>query len=121
MNLETRPYVDRSTRYLAQAAEELGRGDTLQASEKGWGATAQIVKAVAEERGWDHGRHANLFEVVRRVVAETGDQDLWLSFGAAGDLHTNFYEGVLGESDVDYHLGHVMRFVEKMRGQINGN
>ena len=121
MNLETLPHVDRSARYLAHAAKELGRGDTLQASEKGWGATAQIVKAVAEERGWDHSRHAQLIGTVRRVVAETGDQELWLAFGAARDLHENFYEGEMGASDVGYHLGHVTQFIERMRGLINGS
>ena len=119
MNVETRPYVDRSVHYLSQASEEFARGDLLQASEKGWGATAQMVKAVAEERGWEHHRHANLFEVVRRVVAETSDQTLWLSFGAAGDLHTNFYEGVMGESDVAYHLEQLTQFVDKMRGLLD--
>lgn len=119
MNVETRPYVERSAHYLSQASEEFARGDLLQASEKGWGATAQMVKAVAEERGWEHRRHAQLIGVVRRVVEETGDQTLWLSFGAAGDLHTNFYESVMGASDVAYHLEQVTQFVDKVRGLLD--
>ena len=47
-------YRDQSRAYLEQANEELARDDLLQASEKGWGAASQIVKAVAEERGWEH-------------------------------------------------------------------
>ena len=121
MNVETRPYVDRCDHYLSKASEEFSRGDLLQTSEKGWGATAQIIKAVAEERGWEHRRHANLIQVVRRVVAETGDQDLWVAFAMARELHENFYEGQMGETDVDFHLGHVTRFVEKMRGLVDGN
>ena len=119
MNVEARPYVDRSAHYLAQASEELARGDSLQASEKGWGATAQIIKAVAEERGWDHSRHAQLIGIVRRIVEETGDADLWVAFGMSRNLHENFYEGELGPSDVNTHLGHIAGFVEKMRGLIN--
>ena len=95
--------------------------DSLQASEKGWGATAQMAKAVAEERGWEHGRHANFFEVVRCVVAETGDQEIWVAFEMARGLHENFYEGKMGSSDVDFHLGHVTRFTEKMRGLLDDN
>ena len=121
MNVETGPYVDRCDHYLSKAAEEFARGDLLQTSEKGWGATAQVIKAVAEERGWEHRRHANLIQVVRRVVAETGDQDLWVAFAMARELHENFYEGQMGEIDVDFHLGHVTRFVEKMRSLIDGN
>ncbi len=119
MNVETRPYVDRCAHYLVQATEELGRGDSLQASEKGWGATAQIIKAVAEERGWEHIRHAQLIGIVRRVVEETGDQDLWAAFGMARNLHENFYEGEMGENDVDTHLGQISWFVERMRGLID--
>ncbi len=116
MNTTSLLYVDSSNRYLTQASEELARGDTLQASEKGWGATAQIIKAVAEERGWEHGRHAHFFEVARRVVAETGEQELWIAFEMARGLHENFYEGKMGEDDVEFHLGYIGRFVDRMRG-----
>ena len=50
-------YRDQSRAYLEQANEELARNDLRQASEKGWGAASQIVKAVAEERGWEHRGH----------------------------------------------------------------
>ena len=121
MNVETRPYLDRSAHYLSQASEELARGDTLQASEKGWGAAAQIVKAVAEERGWDHFRHVYLYENVRRVIQETNDTEFRNLFAYAGELHTNFYEGTLDFNDVTNHLGYVTRFVEKMRVLIDGD
>ena len=39
--------------FLTKAGGYLAEGDLLQASEKGWGAAAQMVKAVAEARGWD--------------------------------------------------------------------
>ncbi len=119
MNVETRPYVDRSAHYLTQASEELAGGDTLQASEKGWGATAQIIKAVAEERGWDHSRHAQLIGIVRRIVEGTGDADLWVAFGMSRNLHENFYEGEMGPTDVDTHLGQIAGFVQRMRGLID--
>jgi hypothetical protein len=38
-------------RYLGEAEELLARGDYVQASEKAWGAAAQIVKAVAAREG----------------------------------------------------------------------
>ena len=37
-------YTDRSRTYLSQASEELAKADLCQASEKGWGAAAEIVK-----------------------------------------------------------------------------
>ena len=49
MTTETH-YRSAATQLLAQARQELARGDVRQASEKGWGAAAQAVKAVAESR-----------------------------------------------------------------------
>ena len=53
-------YSTASRSLLTQAFEELSAGDTQQASEKGWGAAAQIVKAVAHGRGLRESReHLN--------------------------------------------------------------
>ena len=38
-------------RFLGHAEEELAKGHRLQASEKAWGAVAQQLKAIAEQRG----------------------------------------------------------------------
>ena len=73
-------YRDQSRAYLEQANEELARDDLRQASEKGWGATSQIVKAVAEERGWEHNGHWQLHDAVSLLVAETGDEEFRLLF-----------------------------------------
>ena len=100
--------------FLAQAEEELGKEDLRQASEKGWGAASQMVKAVADARGWSHGRHGSLFQAVRRLAEETDDEELSLLFGAASELHTNFYDGYLDPENVEVHLHRVARFVEKM-------
>ena len=54
--MTTQQYQQASEHFLAQARQELADGDLPQASEKGWGATAQILKAIAERRGWEHNR-----------------------------------------------------------------
>ena len=41
---------------FGQAIQELADGGPRQASEKGWGAAAQMVKAMAEQRGWQHNK-----------------------------------------------------------------
>ena len=38
--------------------------------EKGWGAAALMLKAVAEQRGWEHGKHRHLSRVASRLRAE---------------------------------------------------
>ena len=65
-----------SRQLLAQGREELQRGDTRQASEKGWGAAALMVKDVAERRGWEHRSHASLYTAISRLVNETGDDEI---------------------------------------------
>ena len=50
----------RSREYLAKAFQELEVGDLTQASEKGWGAAAQMVKAVADQRGVEHRSHRSI-------------------------------------------------------------
>ena len=49
--MTTEKYREASRHLLAQAHGELYAGDVRQASEKGWGAAAQVVKAIAEQRG----------------------------------------------------------------------
>ncbi len=85
---------------LDQAYAELDAGDLIQASEKFWGATAQALKALAQERGWEHGSHAHFYAIVRNLVDETGDHDLVELFGAANLLHINFYEHWLEEIEI---------------------
>ena len=89
-----------SRRLIIQADAELAAGDQIQASEKGWGAAAHAVKAVAQERGWRHDNHARLFGIANRLAAETGDSRIRRFFNAASEAHKNFYEGDMSEEDI---------------------
>ena len=111
-------YTSRSRTHLFQASEELAKGDLCQASEKGWGSAAEMVKVVAAVRGWEHGSHRELFNVVDRLVVDTRDEDIRSQFLMAGQLHTNFYEGWLSRAAVEATLSNVTRFVEKMEGLL---
>ena len=103
--------------YLAKAYAELD-DDLPQASEKAWGAASQIVKAVAEERGWEHHSHRMLQIAVNRLVNETGDHNLRRLFAVANNLHTNFYEIGLDRNYIVASLQDVERFVELMENLL---
>ena len=105
-------YQSASRRLMTQAWDELERGDVQQASEKGWGAAAQIVKAVAEERGWRHRSHALLNEAVDRLEAERSDDNIGRLFDVASSLHINFYENWNGAGRVRRGLADMERFVD---------
>ncbi len=112
--MQTQTYSNAGRALLTQGYEELGRGDTRQASEKGWGAAAQMVKAIAEARGWEHKRHAALWQIARQLTAETGDPDFRRLFQVASDLHTNFYENLYDAEFVGESLGDVRLFLDKL-------
>ena len=105
--------------FLAKAGVYLAEGDVLQASEKGWGAAAQMVKAAAEARGWDHSGHRQLFVTVRRLVEETGDEQLRVGFAFANVMHINFYDGLLPREDVEAYLAHIREFVGRLEQLVS--
>ncbi len=107
-------YLAASRELLARGREELARGDVRQASEKGWGAAAQIVKATAEQRGWEHRNHAALYIAVRRLADELGDEEIRRLFDVANALHVNFYENWNNAENVAGSLDDVERFLDKL-------
>ena len=111
---QTQSYRERSRAFLVKARQEFNQGDLVQASEKGWGAAAMMVKAIAAQRGLEHENHRHLFPVVRGLVRQTGDRELRRLFAVANDLHRNFYENWLPVEDVAEGLDDVGEFVEKV-------
>ncbi len=112
--MQAQTYRNASRPLLAQAMEEWDQGDARQASEKGWGAAAQMVKAIAEQRGWQHNNHPSLFITVNRLARETGDHEISTLFHTAGALHTNFYENWFNSEIVEDGLRDVGRFLDKL-------
>ena len=84
-------YEEISQHLLEQAQRELDNGDILQASEKSWGATAHAIKAVAQQRGWNHHTHNNLRDAAVYIGLERNRQDLRQLFQSLEALHHNYY------------------------------
>ena len=110
--MTTATYRAASRHLLVQARAELDKGDTRQASEKGWGATAQILKAIAERRGWEHKSHAAFCTVIAQLATEIPDDDLYSWFHTANSLHTNFYENLMNVDTVRVGLDDVERLLD---------
>ncbi len=107
-------YQSSADALLEQARTELTAGDVRQASEKGWGAAAQAVKAVADSRGWEHRNHGALFRAASRLASETDDQDIHRWFHAASSLHVNFYENWLDRDAVSVGLDDIDKLVRRL-------
>ena len=112
--MTTQKYHEASRHLLAQARSELEAGDVRQASEKGWGAAAQMLKAIAEDRGWEHDRHRHFSRIASRLRYELGDGELYRQFRVAEGLHDNFYEDTLSADDVGLDLADVARLLDKV-------
>ena len=119
--MQTLTYQDAARQLLAQGFEELAAGDSRQASEKGWGATAQMIKAVATHRGWKHNSHAALYKVIARLVKETGDDAIRNRFGIANGLHQNFYENWAEADYVAGGLADVRELLNKLEHLLEQN
>jgi len=79
-------------KYLNDGRKLLDEGDYPQASEKFWGAAAQMVKALGAKRGETLDSHAKLWSFIGKLVEETKDEEIRRLWAGANALHKNFYE-----------------------------
>lgn len=110
--MATQKYRDDSRALLAQARYELAEGDVRQASEKGWGAVALMLKAIAEQRDWEHGKHRQLSRVASRLRSETGNRDVFRYYQVADSLHGHFYEDIMPARDISEALDDVEQLLD---------
>ena len=92
--------------------------DLQQASGKGWEAAAQVVKAVADARGWPHSSRHDLYRAVDRLARETSDAQLRTLFTSANALDQNFHEGWMSEDAVEQSLSDVEEFANRLSSLI---
>ena len=112
-------YQSVSAQLFDQAHVELEAGDLIQASEKFWGATAQALKAIAHERGWEHKSHGNFYRIIRNLADETGDRQIRILFQAADSLHANFYEHWMDREQILALADEVSQLLERLNNIKN--
>ena len=107
------PYTTHSRRLMEHAEEQLARGDRLQASEKAWGAVAHQIKAIADRRGWEYEKHAQLFPIMKRLANETEDPAKVKNlFDVARGMHDNFYVDSTPLSYIEDQIGRVKELLD---------
>lgn len=104
-------------KYLMEAKELIRKGDYSQASEKLWGASVEIVKALAAKReNKTLEEHRQILEYVSKIDKEFPNMNLRRLISTARALHSNFYEDEFPAdyvSEVGYQA--VEEFVEKIK------
>ncbi len=111
---ESNKHAELSRWCIGQADNYLRRRNNIQASEKGWGAAAQALKAIAEERGWNHNGHGLLADIAKQVSDEQGRMDIVAWFGTAQSLHVNFYEDSLPTDFIEAYLNVVRSLLPEL-------
>ena len=111
-------YLELNRKYLGEGESLLMKGDPVQASEKFWGAAAEIVKAVAAERGLELRTHADLWAFVTKLRDEVKEPEITRLFGLAGMLHQNFYEASMTPEAVRDHAQAIKQFISKLEGLL---
>jgi HEPN domain-containing protein len=114
-NALTEQHTKLNNKLLRDAKRLLGEEDYVQASEKYWGAAAQVIKAVAAKRGLKIMRHRSISEFVYKLHRELPDQGFWELYRAASELHTNFYEEHLPPDGVVENAKAVEEMIDKLK------
>lgn len=63
-------------KYLSEVEEFLRKGDYIQTSEKAWGATTQIVKALTAKEGRKLESYMDLWGYVSELASKLSDKEL---------------------------------------------
>lgn len=87
-------HLDQARDYWSKWPAHLAEGDVCQAGEKGWGTVAQLTKAVATLRSWEHYDHEAMREAITALIDEMPERsvDIMRGLRSAESLHGNFYE-----------------------------
>ena len=66
-------HAEISAIFLGHAEDLFRAGDSLQASEKAWGAVAHRLKSIAQRRNWPSGSHQALRVIIDRLAEESNN------------------------------------------------
>jgi uncharacterized protein (UPF0332 family) len=104
--------------FLRDADREFAAGDSLQASEKLWGAATHAIMALAQQRGWDSRSHRALKLAARSVAEEQADDTIRSKFAVAEKCHINFCHGFLEDYEIEEVRPDVQDFVDRVLGLL---
>ena len=110
-------HQQRAGYFLQKGREFLADGDLHQASEKGWGAAAHIVKAVAATYGWSYESHDEFDAMLEQASALARNDRIHDLGNAAHYLHRNYYKrkALLNPDRIRRNLDNVDELINLLR------
>ena len=107
-------YLLLSQRLLKHAQQQLERGDTVQASEKTYGAVSHAVKSYGELRGWNHSNHHRVGLILDQLSQEWDAPRLVTDYMAVKALRDNFFEYELSSVQVQAGIDAARELIENI-------
>ena len=116
-------HVQQARDYWSKWPAYLAESDVCQAGEKGWGTVAQLTKAVATLRNWEHYDHEAIREVITALIDEMPDRsvDIMRGLRSAESLHGNFYEVFMTLELARFDLDEVRPLLDILWGLLPGH
>ncbi len=122
MNTIASGHVGIAKDFLNRSKSYLDQGDLHQASEKGWGAAAHMVKAIAADRGWEYESHDQFDSLVNnaRHYYRLTDNNIRALGKSAQTLHRNYYlhTSLLDATAIGEDIGDVESFVNAIESML---
>ena len=111
-------HLDISDLLMRWANDEFETGEPFLASEMTWGAVAHYLKSVAKYRGWPNETHRDLNDIASDLAYETGDRErIGYLYESVNQLHVNFYEDWLLDSQVSDHMNDAKELIDRMENR----
>lgn len=120
-NGKLKKYLELNNKYINDADGCLKKGDYVQASEKLWGATVTITKAIASQRKKTIKTHEGIKFFLAQIARELKDESINNIVLIADALHQNFYENSVHPDTVKKGAKTIKQFVKRMRNRFNFN
>lgn len=117
-NGNVKKYLELNNKYIHDADECLKKGDYVQASEKLWGATVTIAKAIAAQRRKSLKTHEGIKFFLAQLARELKDENINTVSLVAEGLHQNFYENIEHPDSVKKGAKMIKQFVTRMRNRL---
>ena len=111
---QTEKHTRLAQKLMDEAGREIADGESVQGSEKLWGAASQALKAYCSSRDMPHGKYAQRRHAALELADERGDDAIRLAFKLAESCHANFYNDWMEQEDLDSHVADIRTFVEKI-------
>ena len=104
--------------FLEHSDQEFTRGDSMQGSEKLWGAASHAVTAISRHRGWSFGKYNHRAAAADRLSEEYNDSSLSLGYAVARKCHANFYYDFMEDDELVHDRPMVQDFVRRIVGMV---